>query len=310
MVRKGNENLLKDNPQINNVIVWDKSKNKYKNLFNLSKKIRANNYNKVYNLQRFAASGFLTWRSNADIKVGYDKNPFAFTFNFKVKHEIGDGGHEIDRNLKLLNADPENGFEKAEKPKLYPSNLDQSKIEELTKNDDSFIVFAPASVWFTKQLPQEKWIELGQRFLSEKSKIYFVGAPSDIGLIDNIIEGIGKSIDQLVNLAGELTLMESAVLIGKAKKSFVNDLEPSSCAAFALNDSAPLHLASAMNAPVVAFFCSTIPTFGFGPLSSDQQIIQTSEKLNCRPCGLHGYKQCPKGHFKCGMNIDISAIKN
>ena len=32
--------------------------------------------------------------------------------------------------------------------------------------------------------------------------------------------------------------------------------------------------------------------------------IQIEENLDCRPCGLHGHKECPKGHFKCG-NFDI-----
>jgi heptosyltransferase-2 len=69
------------------------------------------------------------------------------------------------------------------------------------------------------------------------------------------------------------------------------------------NDSAPMHLASAMNAPVTAVFCSTIPEFGFGPLSDVSLIVQTDEKLDCRPCGLHGYRSCPKGHFKCATTI-------
>ena len=60
------------------------------------------------------------------------------------------------------------------------------------------------------------------------------------------------------------------------------------------------HLASSVNAPVTAFFCSTIPDFGFGPLSEDSELRETKEKLSCRPCGLHGFKVCPEGHFKCG----------
>jgi len=78
------------------------------------------------------------------------------------------------------------------------------------------------------------------------------------------------------------------------------------------NDSAPMHLCSAMNAPVTAVFCSTIPEFGFGPLSEKSFIVETHEKLDCRPCGLHGYNQCPKGHFKCG-NIrtqDLMSLVN
>ena len=71
-----------------------------------------------------------------------------------------------------------------------------------------------------------------------------------------------------------------------------------------VNDSAPLHLASAMNAPVTAFFCSTVPWFGFGPLSDDSVIAQTDIILACKPCGLHGYRQCPLGHFRCATTID------
>jgi heptosyltransferase-2 len=66
-----------------------------------------------------------------------------------------------------------------------------------------------------------------------------------------------------------------------------------------VNDSAPMHLASAVNAPVTAYFCSTIPEFGFGPLSENSTVVQTTEKLPCRPCGLHGKRKCPEGHFKC-----------
>jgi heptosyltransferase-2 len=73
-----------------------------------------------------------------------------------------------------------------------------------------------------------------------------------------------------------------------------------------VNDSAPLHLCSATNAPVTAFFCSTIKDFGFGPLSDKSIVVETSEILDCRPCGLHGYKECPKGNFKCGFGISIN----
>jgi heptosyltransferase-2 len=68
-----------------------------------------------------------------------------------------------------------------------------------------------------------------------------------------------------------------------------------------------MHLASAMNAPVTAFYCSTLPSFGFGPVSDDSKIAEIDFQLNCRPCGLHGHKACPQGHFKCG-NIAISEL--
>ena len=95
----------------------------------------------------------------------------------------------------------------------------------------------------------------------------------------------------VMNLAGDLSLLQSAALMKGAVHNYVND-------------SGPLHLASSMNAAVTAFFCSTTPDFGFGPLS-DNSTIKQVENLECRPCGLHGYKKCPKGHFKCGNEISI-----
>jgi len=70
-----------------------------------------------------------------------------------------------------------------------------------------------------------------------------------------------------------------------------------------VNDSAPMHFASAMNAPVTAVYCSTFPEFGFGPLSDIRHIVQIEEPLYCRPCGLHGYAACPQKHFRCALDI-------
>ena len=60
-----------------------------------------------------------------------------------------------------------------------------------------------------------------------------------------------------------------------------------------VNDSAPMHMASAVNAPTTAIYCSTIPSFGFGPVATDSVIVETKKELECRPCGLHGRKKCP-----------------
>ena len=150
-----------------------------------------------------------------------------------------------------------------------------------------FITISPASVWFTKQFPLDKWIE----FLSavpERFSVFLLGSAEDHAVCETIRTSSAKATVQ--NLAGALTLLESAALMKDADMNFVND-------------SAPMHLASAMNAPVTAVFCSTVPSFGFGPLSDKSFIVETIEKLNCRPCGLHGHRSCPEGHFDCARTI-------
>jgi heptosyltransferase-2 len=63
-----------------------------------------------------------------------------------------------------------------------------------------------------------------------------------------------------------------------------------------------------MNTPTIAIYCSTIPDFGFYPLAEHSQVVEYSGELYCRPCGLHGFKECPEDHFKCARDISIESV--
>ena len=120
------------------------------------------------------------------------------------------------------------------------------------------------------------------------ASVFLLGALSDIRLCNAIHEETRHP--NMFNMAGRLTLLEAATLMKGAKMNFTND-------------SAPTHLASAVDAPVTAVFCSTVPAFGFGPLSSDSCVVEFNGQLSCRPCGIHGYSSCPEGHFRCALEI-------
>lgn len=128
LLKKGNESLFENHPFLNQVIIWDKKQNKLGNLFKIISKVRSNNYDYVINLHRFASSGLITALSGAKGKFGFDKNPFSFLFTKKVKHEIGNGKHEIERNQKLIEDLTDNH---PAKPRLYPSQADFSTIKNL-----------------------------------------------------------------------------------------------------------------------------------------------------------------------------------
>lgn len=286
VVRKGNESLFNHHPFINKVYVWDKAQHKTKNLFSILKQIRGVKYDLVLGVQRFFNAGLLAAFSKGKKIIGFNKNPLSFLFHDKVDHQISNGKHEVERNYDLIKS-----FAPVFKKglKLYPSDSDVEKIQEFQKED--YIVIAPASVWFTKQYPIEKWIEFINALKSVK--IYIIGAPSDHELASKIIES--SSYSNVESLCGKLNLLQSAALMKDAKMNFVND-------------SAPQHLASSVNAPTTTLFCSTVPDFGFGPLADDAVVIEVKEKLECRPCGLHGHKACPKNHFKCGVSIETSRL--
>ena len=293
LLRKGNEQLLAGHPFLHRVLIWDKKRGKLANLLALTRQVRATRYDAVINVHRFASSGWITARSGSPQRIGFDKNPFSFWFTHRVSHDIRPGVHEIDRNQKLIGH--LTGFKPA-MPRLYPTAADRQRVTQWQVDDEGrrrpYVCLAPTSVWFTKQWGRERWVELIGK-LPEHLVVYLLGAPADRDACDWILRKSGSP--RVRNLAGELTFLQSAALMKEAVMSYVND-------------SAPMHLASAVDAPVTAIYCSTLPSFGFGPLSSKSRVVETREKLDCRPCGLHGHRQCPKGHFKCSSGIQVDQL--
>lgn len=292
LVRKGNEALLKAHPVINEVLIWNKQKNKYRNWWKTLKQIRANKYDTVINVQRFAATGLLTGFSGAKEKIGFDKNPFSWLFTKKIKHIVAADGktlHETERNNELIK-DLSGAL--VSKPRLYPSADDEAQVAQYIR--PPFITVSPASVWFTKQYPADKWVEF-MNLVSPNHIIYLLGAPGDKALAEQIKQA--SKHPGIVILCGQLSFLQSAALMKHAVMNYVND-------------SAPMHFASSVNAPVTAVYCSTLPSFGFGPLSDTSFIVEKEEPLYCRPCGLHGRKECPEGHFKCAYDIRIKQLLN
>ncbi|MCC2546904.1 glycosyltransferase family 9 protein [Hymenobacter sp. BT175] len=288
LVRKGNEGLLKGHPLVREVLVWDKKKDKYPGLLKILGRIRATRYAEVINLQRFASTGLVTAFSGAPVRVGFDKNPFAFRFTRVVPHEIGTGLHEVARNLRLL--DP-SGNEPLTPPRLYPTPADEAAAAPYAAAGP-YICIAPTSVWFTKQFPKEQWLKL-LAALPAHYRVYLLGGPPDVAACEELLLASGRP--DTVNLAGRLSLLASAALMRGAVLSYVND-------------SAPMHLCSAVGAATCAIFCSTVPAFGFGPLSPFSRIVELPEELACRPCGLHGYQNCPLGHFHCAHGIETGQL--
>lgn len=280
LVKKGNEELLNNHPDLRQVFTFDKKK-KRSEILRLIQLFRKNKYDLVINLHRFASSGLLTVLSGAKRKIGFQKNPLSFLYSKAYPHQMDQGLHEVDRNLNLIS---DLLIPTVRRPALYPKDADLKSVEEFQKQ--AYYCLAPASVWFTKQAPEAVWVQLMKQLNETGASIYLIGGPDDKNLLDQIIE---TSKVKAVNLAGKLSIMQSAALMKGATRAFVND-------------SGPLHIASAMNTPVTAFFCSTVSDFGFGPLSDDAKI-QEIKDLACRPCGLHGHKTCPEGHFKCGIGL-------
>jgi ADP-heptose:LPS heptosyltransferase len=299
-LRKGNESVIAGLSTIEKTWIWDKEGGKVRNLKRLISELREIRFDIVFNLHRHFNSGLVSTLMHSKIKVGFRQNPLSFFYTHKVNHLIPrkpvDNSevplHEVQRNLQLLQAVLP-GFivsreAKAYKPELPLLPKHFEKVAAYTQ--ENYFVIAPASVWYTKAWSEHKFRDLTQELVKE-GKVYFIGAPSDKELCERIRYGIANT----ENLCGPLNLLDSAALMKGAKRVFVND-------------SAPLHLASCVNAKTTAIFCSTVPSFGYTPLADDSVVIDVANTLDCRPCGLHGHRSCPLKHFKCSESIEIQKV--
>lgn len=284
-VRQGNEGLFVNHPFLEGVYVWNKRGglfNRSVKLIQLGKLLKSRNFDVVITPHRHASSGWLAWSSGARYRVGFDVHPLRRLFTHSVPHSFEQGLHEIERNHTLLAQwVAPSGLVR---PRLYPNS------EAQRGDQTAFAVMAPASQWATKQWPEEKWIEVCDSL--HAIPIVLVGGAGDAQQLNRIALATHHPS---VRVECGLSLLESAGLMAQA-------------AWVLTNDSGPLHLASAVNAPTVAVFCSTSPSFGFGPLAAASEVVEAGVPLDCKPCGLHGHSACPLTHFACGRSLDADQV--
>ncbi len=283
--------LLKNHPDVNDVIIFDK-KGKDKGLKGMIKMIRLisrGNYDVAFILQRHFRSAVIPLLAGVKVRVGFDKSAFKFLYSHVVEYRQI---HEIERNLSLL--EPFGiKIETKEIPNLYPSEDEKNYIDRLISNVNSKIVcIAPGSVWATKRWLKERFAELTKLLVKGGFVVVLIGGKEDFKLCEEIKNMC--SSENVFNFCGMLSLLQSAELI---RRSML----------LVSNDSAPMHIAVAMRTPVVAIFGSTVPEFGFYPYGERDKIVQV-ENLYCRPCGIHGRKECPEKHFNCMKLIETERV--
>lgn len=154
------------------------------------------------------------------------------------------------------------------------------------------VVFAPgAEFGAAKRWPARHFAALAQAIhdLHPDAQIGLLGSPKDKEACDEIIAITGAR--GMVNLAGVTRLSEAIALISLA-------------GAVVANDSGLLHIASALNRPVIALYGPTDPDHA--PPFSDM-ARSMSLRLACSPCRQ---RTCPLGHHDCMEKLDAGVVWN
>ncbi|MBI1939820.1 MAG: glycosyltransferase family 9 protein [Ignavibacteriales bacterium] len=278
--------IFSNSPFVSRVFVYDK-KGGQKSLVSLLKliiELKSFHYTKIYSPHRSFRSTIIARFANAKETFSFDKSSFSFLYKHKMKYD--NTKHEVARNLELI------GFDFARRDwKILPlikitPNV-KNTIEKFSGDENKkYIAIAPGSLWDTKKYPQEYFLEVSKNLAEKNFFLFFIGGQADKELCEKLSSYLP---DSSTALAGKLSIIESIALLQK-------------CSLLISNDSAPTHLAMAADIPTLTIYCSTVPAFGFYPYNSQSKIISFDE-LACKPCGIHGYEECPIKTFECAFKL-------
>ena len=281
--------LLKNNPDLEEVIAYDKrGANKgLKGLFLLGKRLNYKGFDEVIILHRYLRSSVLGKLTGAPIRIGYDNASGKFLLTKKIHYDKSK--HEVEKILSFVDVENFNDT----KLSLYPGEVEKEKIDEIWKmnnlKDKKIILIASGSKWFTKRWPLEYFNELLKKLVKNSDyRIILIGGQEE-SMFNMYTD------KNIINLCGKTSLLDAAEICSRS------DL-------IVTNDSSPIHIASAFeNIHIIAIFGATTKELGFFPWSKNSEVLENNE-LDCRPCGLHGGEKCPKGHFKCMLEIKSELV--
>ena len=271
--------VLENNPNINEIVLFDKRKNKIVSFLKTLFQLKKEKYDVAISPHSSVTTALLLKCAKIKMRIGYDRWSAAKYLTHKVPHP--NVIHKTLKNLSLLSVLSDKGF--SNQTELYPSETMLAKADSLLidiKNSTKKLVaLAPGSVWFTKKWPTEYYKLLSEQLVENNFGIILIGSTDEKEICNKVLPNKNG-----INLAGELSLLESAAVI-------------KNCDLMICNDSGALHIANAMQTDVFAFFGPTVQSIGYYPFRENDFVFE--REMECRPCGSHGGSSCHLKHHDC-----------
>ncbi len=258
---------------VNDVIAFPRH-DFFANCLSFRKALRKKKYDLVLDLHGIFKSAIVAGMADGDRKIG----PSCWRELATVFYDEVAGGRDLKRHAvdQLLDTAKYLGADTS--VPVFPVKFPEYKLESGRPR----IVIAPCSRWETKNWPLDNFAAVGKALVeTKKASILIIGGPSDNAIGERLAGLIGPNA---VNLCGKLSLPQTGGLLKES------DLLIS-------NDSGPVHMAVAVQTPVVVLFGPTDPV-KIGPYSRNSAII--TAPVSCQPCGS---RRCDTADYKCMKNI-------
>jgi len=313
--------LLRHHPAINNIIEFEREAwstpwrlAPFASYVRLAAKLRATAYDLVVDMHGQFRTAALTLATSAPARIGFDRPRSSVwdasprKFPEQARKHAWQGAregswlaythhipvptldlHAVDRYLnvgQILGLDGEPADFSFPIPRSAVSRVEALLAEHGAEHGD-IVIMAPGTVWETKHWGSDKFAEVARHFLSKDSAVVLIGSQRERVVCEEVVALAPGVID----LAGMTALSELAALIQRSTISITND-------------SGPMHLAVALDRPVISIFGPTDPVW-IGPYRRGDAVLRAD--LECSPCYLRKLKHCHH-HHACMRSVSAPAV--
>ena len=280
--------LLEGHPMLNEVIVFDRRRfgRSWRDpavavgLGSFLSELRGRGFDLVIDLQGLFRSGVLAWQTRAPVRIGFanarELAPLFYTHRVPIHTSEQ---HAIDRYLKVAGAlGCDVSADKIDFP-FHVTEDDRREVAGLLNGTARYAVLLPGTNWETKRWPAERYAELVGPLRDRFGLASVVAGSADESDLASRVGGI--------NVAGKTSLRQLAALIERADLVIAND-------------SGPMHIAAAMNKPLVTLFGPTNP-IRTGPYRRQDSVLRID--IPCSPCYA---RKC--SHQSCLRWLQIAPV--
>jgi len=282
--------LVERDPLLAGVLTYDKRNRDsgIKGFVRMSFRLRHLNFNAAYSLHKSYRTAMLLWLSGIPVRIGFANAKLSFLYHKRRPRNTEE--HDVLRNLSLISGEispnAPDGTLRLFAPQIKDAN---PQVQKVLARLNKYVVLVPGSAWQTKMWPWQGYRQVAENLMAKGYSVVLLGALSERPVSEKVARGI-----DVINLAGETDISDAMLLVSNSRL-------------VVCNDSMALHMASAFKVPNVAIFCSTSPSFGFGPWQNNAIVLERDD-LECKPCGPHGWKRCPTGTEACMRELTPQTV--
>lgn len=292
LVNRGAEELLKWNPDVNEVLVLNRTG--AAGAIRFARHIRRLRFDCVVDLTDSDRSAILSRLSGAPVRIGFnEERRWRGLLYTSVVYPSPGAIHRVEHDLEAVRA--LGVAPKASRPVLYTSLQDDEEASRLLEKLEAgssargkpFVMLHPGARYWFKAWPAERFAELADRLVAAMGCQVLVAGDSRDQEVAESIQRQSRAGVQV--LAGRTTLLQLAAVLKR-------------CTLFIGNDNGPMHMAAALGIPVVALFGPSDPAV-WGPRA--EKAIVLYKGLDCRPCF---HPDCFRAEENCMKQITVEEV--